>query len=217
MSKKAVTISAGSIKRLAKKMQEIAHPERDFEIIEATIKDDFCNYQYHVTNGVGIGDKHGVTGAGIVKDDMLEAFAKFRVHLAVMDEVYKHSGTEIDSIDNFHNHELTHLYEVTGFKIKGSKGGERIILKGKKDVSSAGGWMEIKTPEVTMDNLSGYVWYQELKEAADNAREEVALYREGKYTPVEETTDDMKDQPTLFGEDNAADQLDEELEKGVIN
>jgi hypothetical protein len=197
---KSITISGKDFK---KKLDAIAKKwtDRGFSIIEAVVKDEFCNYKYEVTEGIGVGDQHTVTGTGIVEDDMMHAFAKFNVHLAVIDEVFKNSKTEVEDIDMFHNHELTLLYRVNYFKIKSSKGYETIVLKGTKYVSSAGGWMELKSPEITLDNLSSYNWYNELKDAANNAREEVALYKEGKYTAVEKEKEEKK-QPDLFDEKN---------------
>lgn len=164
---------------------------RAFEITEATIKDDFCHYKYEVTRGVGLGDTHTVNGTGIIKDELREAFIKFNVHLAVIDEVFKHSGIEITDIDTLNDHELTGLFHVTAFKMKGSSDLESIQLIGNKYVSSAGGRIELKSPWITLDNLGSYKWYNELKDAATVARNEVARYKEGNYIAVEE--DDLED------------------------
>lgn len=210
---KSVSLSGkGFKKKLDSYRDEEKWANRGFSIIEAVVKDEFCNYKYEVTEGIGVGDQHTVTGTGIVEDDMMQAFAKFNVHLAVIDEVFKNSNTEVEDVDLFHNHELTLLYRVNYFKIKSSKGYETIVLKGTKYVSSAGGWMELKSPEITLDNLSSYRWYNELKDAANNAREEVALYKEGKYTAVEkEEVKEDKKQKGLFDE-KTNESIDQELE-----
>lgn len=166
--------------------------QRSFKIVEASIKDDFCNYTYEVTKGVGLGDKHKVDGKGIVMDDMLTAFASFNVHLACIDDVFLHSKTEFDDIDTMNNHEFTFLYLVTGFKILGGEDNESIILSGNKYVSSAGGRIEIKSPKIPLDNLSSYKWYNELKTAANKARREVEEYKEGKYEAVLEDPEEEK-------------------------
>lgn len=158
--------------------------EDPFIIIEANIKDDFCNYFFEVTKGVGIGDKHKVDGRGIVEDDMRNAFAKFNVHLACIDDAFKYSQVEIDNIDQMHTHDLTGMFHVTGFKITGGKENECIILSGNKYVS-AGGRIELKSPKIPLDNLSSYKWYNELLTVTNTARDEVAAYKNGKYTPVE--------------------------------
>lgn len=216
--KKVISINAGSIKEAVDALNKAAN-QRSYIILGASIKDDFCDYNYEVTSGIGIGDKHKVDGTGIVEDDLREAFGKFNVHLAVMDEVFKHSKIEVDDIDQFHMHELTLLYRVKSFKIKKSKGYESISLVGEKYVSSAGGWMGLTSPEVALDNLGGFKWYNELITAADNVREEVALYKEGKYTaPVVEEKPDKK-QASLFDKNEAAadEMMDMELEGSKLD
>ena len=159
---------------------------KPFVIKEASIKDDFCNYTFEVTSGVGLGDSHTVKGKGIIKEDMRSAFAKLNVHLAMVDDIFKHSGIEFDDIDTMHGDELATLYNVTGFKIKGGDENESIVLIGNKFVSSAGGRIELETPRILIESSSSYKWWNELKAASDKARLEVELYKNGKYIPVEE-------------------------------
>lgn len=173
-------------------------------ITEAKIKDEFCFYSFEILEGIGAGDTHNVKGVGIIKPDMSKAFNKLNVHMAVIDDVFKHSGIEIEDIDNYHSHDLTTLFEVTGIKIKGSKGNESVILIGTKYVS-AGGIIDVTSPKIPMNNLSSYKWYNELKEAVDDVRHEVSLYREGKYTPVEVEKAENAQQMTI------ADQMDNDL------
>lgn len=173
----------------------MSHEVNNFIINEAAIKDDFCNYTYEIIDGVGVGDKHKVNGSGIIEDDMRDAFRKLNVHLAAIDDVFKLSGIEIGDIDKFHNHELTGHYHVTGFKIKGGLENESIILIGSKFVGTAGGRIELATPKIPLDNMSSYKWCDELKAAADCAREEVALYKEGKYTTVDDSDESEKPNP----------------------
>lgn len=160
--------------------------QKPYIIKEAIIKDDYCNYAFEILSGIGAGDTHSVKGSGIIMDDMKEAFNRFNVHLAVIDDVFKHSGIEIEDIDKYHGHDLAFLFTVTGFKISGGEDNESIILKGSKYVSSAGGRIELASPKIPLDNLSSYKWYNELRAAADSARMEVALYKEGKVVPAEE-------------------------------
>lgn len=154
-------------------------------IKSAQINDDFCNYSYEIQSGVGVGDVHAVKGKGIIDEDMRIAFFPLNAHLACIDDVFKHSKIEVDNIDNFHNDPLTGLYNVTGFKIKGGNDNESVVLVGNKFVNSAGGRIELETPQIPLDNLSSYQWYNELKTALDNARNEVELYKDGKCTPVD--------------------------------
>lgn len=170
--------------RKKKKQQDSTEVTGPYIIKEAAIKDDFCHYQYEVTDGTGFGDTHNVKGTGIVLNDMHHAFGKLNVHLACIDDVFAHSNTDIDDIDKFHGHELAALYHVTGIKIRGGKHNESVILVGSKHVNSSGGRIDLVTPKIPMDELSSYKWKNELKAAVDAIREEVRLYKEGKYEKV---------------------------------
>ncbi len=159
--------------------------DKSFTIISAAIKDDFCNYSYEILSGTGAGDTHNVKGTGQITEDLKKAFQKFNVHSACLDDAFHNSGYEIESIDDLHNDELTSLYHVDSFKIKGNKENESIILSGTKHVHTGGGRVNVESTKVLLDNFSGYKWYNELKAAADDARREVELYKEGKYIQVE--------------------------------
>jgi hypothetical protein len=167
-------------------LDELPVPQkRDYKIIGATIKDDLCNYQYEVTSGIGIGDQHGVKGkGGFIKDTLKSAFAALNVHMAFNDDIFKHSGIVVENIDQFHNHDHTFLFTTTGFKISGGEENENIVLIGTKYLSS-NNRIPYETPKIPIYDSSSYQWYNELKAAADKVREEVALYSEGNYIPIE--------------------------------
>ena len=169
---------------LIKKLQGKA--DLPYIISQASIKDDFCNYSYIVKQGLGINDQHDVKGSKMVADDLIQAFGKLNVHLAVIDDVFKHKDIEIDDIDNFHADEITGMYSVSGIRIKGSDENEAVVLMGNKYVSCSGSRISIETPKIPLDNLSSYKWYNELKSAVDEVRKEVSLYKEGKYVAYEE-------------------------------
>lgn len=156
-----------------------------YVITAGSIGEDLCKYSFEVTKGNGLGDKHKVDGTGIIDDDLRNAFRDLNVHLASADDVFDHAGVETRDIEKLRNHELAALYEVTGFKIKGSAEDEAIILIGSKHVDSVGGRMDLETPKILMGEFSAYEFYQELKHAADVVRDEIAQYKEGKYTAVE--------------------------------
>ena len=175
--------------------------ERDYEVTEATIKDMLCNYSITITGDVNHGNRNKITGSGVVDKDMLAAMARFNVHLACLDDAFKTAGIQnthegitefnvdgniIGNIDGLRPHSLTHNYVVTGFKIKGGTGNESVILVGTKYVSMAGDHMELQTPKIPLNQSSSYTWHNELSEVCELIREEVALYREGKYTEKEE-------------------------------
>lgn len=169
---------------LIKKLQGKA--ELPYNISQASLKDDFCSYSYIVKEGLGVNDQHDVKGSKMVTDDLIQAFGKLNVHLAVIDDVFKHKDIEIDDIDNFHADEITGMYSVSGIRIKGSDENESVVLVGNKYVSCSGSRISIETPKIPLDNLSSYKWYNELKAAVDVVRKEVSLYKEGKYVAYEE-------------------------------
>jgi hypothetical protein len=171
---------------------------RPYRIKEAKIKEDLCQYSYEIISGVGIGDTHNVKGSALIETDLRDALAKLNVHLAYIDDAFKQKGIEVKDIDTEHNNDLTFLYYVTGFKIKGNEEAESVILIGTKSVSM--GHIEVETPRISLDSFSSYKWHNELRDAVEAVREEVALYKEGKCIPVEveETKPDPK-QTSLFG------------------
>lgn len=181
---------------MAKKKKDKEEPkaQKPFEITSAQITDDFCNYEFDILTGVGVGDTHKVKGKGIIDPDMQLAFNKFNVHLAAIDGVFKHLNIEVTDIDALHGHERTFDYNVTGFSIKGGEGNESIILKGNKFLDSLSGRMELTTPKISLDAASSYKWYNELKAASDQARYEVELYKGGKCTAVDPKEDLNADQ-----------------------
>lgn len=99
-----------------KKKDEEQKQIKPFEITSAQIADDFCNYSFEILSGVGVGDTHNVKGKGIIDGDLQVAFSKFNAHLAFVDDVFSHSGIEVEDIDLMHNHDLTLLFNVTGFR-----------------------------------------------------------------------------------------------------
>lgn len=213
-----VVINMTELARAAKKLRENETAEgRAIEIREALIKDDFCNYKYEIVSGKAIGFTHGVVGKGVIEDDMRNAFARLNVHLAVIDDVYKHSGVQIGDIDSMHNDELALLYTVTGIKIKGGEENEAVILIGNKYLSS-GARMELESPKIAIDSLSSYTWHNELREAVRMVREEVALYHFGKYTPVkvEEPEEDPKQSKIGFDKEEDEESAEVNFESGKV-
>lgn len=194
MAKRNIKIPALSGGAVSRATAQLAVDNRKYKILSAKIKDDYCHYGYEVTEGVGIGDVHpGVKGCNVIKDELRTSLQAMRVHLATIADIFKFREIVIDDIDKFHSHDITQLFTVTGFNIKGDEDAESIQLIGNYYVSS-GARMDLETHFIPMDNLSSYTWHNELKAAADDARNEVALYKEGYYTPVknEEDEEDAK-------------------------
>lgn len=182
--------------------------EREVEILSASLKDDFCNYSYEVKKGIGVGDTHSVKGKGIIDDDLRDAFVKLNVHLAVVDDVFKHAGIEVDRVNKHRGDELATNYTVTGIKIKGEDENLSVELTGTKFVSSAGGQMELSSPRIPLDNSSSYKHHKDLKTCVEKVAEEVKLYMNGKYTPVEENPDaQLPGQTNLFVDEETGEEL----------
>lgn len=180
-----------------KKTEEAVIEIKPLVITAAAIKDDFCNYAFEVKSGIGIGDVVKVSGKGVIDDDLRDAFMELGIHLAIVDDVFKHLGTAFSSISDLKGHPMAYNYRVTGFKIKGSEEKESVILVGTKDVECSNGEMSLESPAIPLDSLSSYKWVQELKDAVDHARTEVELYRGGKYTVVENEPKEDPNQLTI--------------------
>ncbi len=146
----------------------------------AETNDDKCNYHYRVMKGTHQGELIKVTGVGLFRNSLADAFNVFKVHLAMIDGAFK----EETDIDLLHNNEETHRYAVKQFKTKGDEDGEMVKLSGSKYTSL--GIMQIETPWISMDSLSSYKWYNELNVAVSQARMEVAYYKDGGFDLPEE-------------------------------
>lgn len=180
-----------------KKQEEGTMELKPFIVTSGTIKDDLCNYSYEVKHGIGIGDVVKVAGKGIIDEDMRIAFYKLSVHLGIVDDVFKHAGIQLNDLKEARKHDLSKLYLVTGFKIKGSEENERVILIGTKQVDCSNGEMAIESPEIEISRLSSYTWAEELREAVEEARTEIELYRGGKYTVVDAPAESDPNQLTI--------------------
>jgi hypothetical protein len=101
---KSVVIEAPALEKV------FAKEDSTISITGAEIKDDFCHYSYEIISGKPAGFTHNVKGTGIIDDDMRTAFSKLNVHLAVIDDVFKHSDITIGDIDKMHNDDLALLY-----------------------------------------------------------------------------------------------------------
>lgn len=163
---------------------------RTFRITKAVIKDGVCNYSYEITSGQGAGDTHEVKGSGLIKESLAEAFDTLRVHLANLDDAFRRSGIEIEDINDHSTSEIAMDYFVEGVLIKGGHSDESLIIAGTKFSATAHGRIGIQTPKIALDNLSSYKFYMELKKAADEVRNEVALYKGGNYTVIRDEEDD---------------------------
>jgi hypothetical protein len=156
---------------------------KPYEITSASIKEELCNYGYEIKTGPCAGDKIPTRkGSAIVHNDMINAFAALRVHLAIIDEAFKHVFEQLPTFLNLDNHEIIHEYAITGFKIQGNEENVGYVIFGEKWVTT--GSIGLETPKITAS--SSYPFFDELEEAIANARGEVELYMNGKAAPKAE-------------------------------
>lgn len=168
------------------KEKKQAEEEKPLSFLSASMSDGVLSpYSFEVKHGVGVGFVHTIKGKGLFKDSLANAFVKLNVHLAAIDDVFKHAEVEIPTINKMRNNDLTFLYTVSAFKIQTTGDEESVILTGSKRVSSSGNWMSIATPKIPLDKMSSYEYAKELKEVLDDVREEVELYHNGNFTEQE--------------------------------
>jgi len=173
--------------------EELQEVPKMIKILEAHLKDDFCDYVYQYLQGVEKGNKQKSDSIYIVKEELKKAFVKFHVHMACLDDLFKNSGLEVTDIEILHNHDYTFLMTCTGFKVTGDDDMEQITLYGHKFVSG-GARIKWESPKIPLDSLSSYRWYNELKAAADDARREVERYKYGNYTVPEDHIDEEEEE-----------------------
>jgi hypothetical protein len=217
MAKKVINLKPEDIERMERRnaAMELIR-DKNYEIFKADIKDGRCNYKYYVSEGTEKGNTHGVDSEHLYEEGLANAFKKFNVHFAAICGAFHFSKIEIDDIDKFHDHDLTELFEVTGFEIGGTLDTPKIKLVGSAYIEVARTRIEIKTKNIVLDNLTGYQWYNELLQAAEDAKLEVALYKEGFYIPDQDEDEQFDDkQGDLFKQGNGEEMVDE-LEAGKV-
>lgn len=166
-------------------------------ITEAKTKDHYCNCGFEITEGIGKGGTGTFKGKGlIVKSDLLNAFADLNVHLASLDDAFKSAGVDEDALADLVSHELTGKYMVVGFKLTGSEEDLKISLIGDKYISSSVGRMYVETPAIPLEG-SSYGHSHNLSEVIAKVREEVELYKNGKYDIQEENEIPVDDENQL--------------------
>jgi hypothetical protein len=158
--------------------------EQKIKIMSAGEKGHKCNFSFEIVEGDGIGQIHRVKAPGLVREDLLNAFSALNVHLAAIDDAFK--NVNVDHIDNMRSEDVTTGYTVSSFVLTGEEEDLKVVLKGMKYISSGkGGRMALETPKIVLDETSSYKWASQLCEAIMTLREEIELYKDGKYDPVD--------------------------------
>lgn len=175
------------------------------QFTSAKLRDGFCDYTMAVKLGEGVGT-HSVKGVGLYEFSMTKAFKRLNVHLAIVDDLFKHTGLEIQNTNEAENTPFADLYDVTAFSLKGEDENLSVVIKGNKYVTQTGGErLEITSHKIPLGESSMYKWRNELLEAITDCQNEVEAYYNGQYTmPDKEFVD--KNQLSIVEE---AEKLDE--------
>lgn len=169
--------------------EESEHFESTVDIRGAKLKDNFCNYNYELIEGLTAGDTISRNGSSIIHEDMTAAFAKLNPHLGVIcEELEAGMIQDIDRIaafdDEVHTEgSLEHRvskFKVSLFKLSGSGDNESVVLNGTKMLST-GEFVELKTPSVRWEGE--YHFIDDLRVAIDDLKIEVEKYMNGKTAP----------------------------------
>ena len=182
MSKEKVfTIDADKFMKAVSNKGLADQVEKEVEIKSASIKDALCNYSYELLVGKMKG--HGLSrkGTHIVHDDLQDAFSKFDVFLAHLDDAFtgNDNATELSFLEE---EPETASYFVSSFKITGVEENKALIISGTKEVNN--GTISFDAPKVKLNG--GYLYLTQLTEVLDNVIKEVEFYMNGKVAPQPE-------------------------------
>lgn len=198
-------ITESHLKRVLERDPEADDPDKDFRIIQASVKDEFGIYSYEITSGPNSGDIiQNRKGAGRVYAEVTKALGRLNVHLAHIDDGFLYAGETIEDIDKMHTSDVAQRYHVSGVKLTGTAENRKISLIGSKYVT-IGGRETVVTPASIFDNLCSYKWYNELNSEVDNFFREIELYKGGHSIPVEEPEE--KPKKSKFKQLSLADQM----------
>lgn len=161
--------------------EQIEFLEKDVEIKSASLSDALCNYSYELLTGPMPGDILTRKGKHIIHEDLENAFKKFRVFMAHLDDAYtgNDNSTELSTLEE---ESETEKYFVSSFKITGVEENRSLIISGTKYVSH--GAIGFDTPKVKLNG--SYLYLSQLTEVLDNAISEVEAYMNGKTAPENE-------------------------------
>lgn len=166
--------------------------EKDVEIKSASLSDALCSYSYELLTGKTAGDVLNRKGNHIIHEDLENAFSKFNVFLAHLDDAFTgvDNSTELSELEESSE---TENYNVSSFKISGVEENKSIIISGTKYVSN--GAIKFDAPKVKLKG--NYLYLNQLLEVLNNAIYQVEAYMNGKSAPV------MEQQVMTFAEEDA--------------
>jgi len=154
---------------------------KEVEIKSASLKDALCDYSYELLTGKTKGDNLNRKGTHIVHEDLQDAFDKFRVFFAHLDDAYtgNDNATELSTLIA---EPETENYYVSSFKITGVEENRSLIISGTKYVNA--GTISFSAPKVKLNG--NYLYLSQLEDCLDNAIKEVEYYMNGKAAPQAE-------------------------------
>jgi len=166
---------------LADKLGLADQVQKDVEIKSASLKDALCNYSYELLVGKMKGDGLSRKGTHIVHEDLQDAFSKFDVFLAHLDDAFtgNDNATELSFLEG---EPETKSYFVSSFKITGVEENKALIISGTKDVTN--GTISFDAPKVKLNG--NYLYLTQLTDCLDNVIKEVEFYMNGKVAPQPE-------------------------------
>ena len=178
---KVFTIDADKFMKAAANKGFADQVQKDVEIKSASLKDALCNYSYELLVGKMKGDGLSRKGTHIVHEDLQDAFSKFDVFLAHLDDAFtgNDNATELSFLEA---EPETQNYFVSSFKITGVEENKALIISGTKDVSN--GTISFDAPKVKLHG--SYLYLTQLTECLDNVIKEVEFYMNGKVAPQPE-------------------------------
>ena len=178
---KVFTIDADKFMKAASKKGLADQVLKDVEIKSASLKDALCNYSYELLVGKMKGDALSRKGTHIVHDDLQDAFSRFDVFLAHLDDAFtgNDNATELSFLEA---EPETENYSVSSFKITGVEENKSLIISGSKTVSN--GVITFDSPKVKLNG--GYLYLTQLNEVLQEVIEEVEFYMNGKVAPQPE-------------------------------
>lgn len=157
----------------------VQEENKPFQITSASIKDEVCEYGYEVLQGPQQGSKiPKCKGSLNVHEDMIVAFQRLDIHLAESEDAFEYVFPPTSGLDELIEHELAEKFSVGGFRISGSDENLSYTLIGHKVCKV--GYMALESEKLQKNN---YRFFEELKEAMENAVNEVEQYMAGK-TPA---------------------------------
>lgn len=178
---KVFTIDADKFMKAVSNKGLADQVQKEVEIKSASIKDALCNYSYELLVGKMKGDGLSRKGTHIVHDDLQDAFSKFDVFLAHLDDAFtgNDNATELSFLES---EPETENYSVSSFKITGVEENKALIISGSKTVTN--GIISFDSPKVKLNG--SYLYLTKLTEVLDNVIKEVEFYMNGKVAPQPE-------------------------------